>query len=340
MEDVQVTITTSTMPVSQEGFGMPLIFDPKNDTEYQEITELPELTGYVDGDIPYEMAQAMLSQNPSPAKIAVFGVDIGVSGNTVSDELDTLAIEHEDYYFILIASRTTIEQDSGADWAAANGKLAIIQPDITTTVGDIVTTAGTYNSTRNIIEAHNGGTAGVDPFADAAMVGRIAPIQPGGTTWKFKQLEGIPVATYTNAEVSTLLDANVNTIVKKGGIIQTNEGLTTGGGFADVTRGKDYLTARITEAIQALLYNAEKVPYDDNGIAQVVGKLKGVLKRAVADGLIARDEDGNGIFTVSFPRRADIATNDLANRILPDIKFTATIAGAIHNVQITGVLEV
>ena len=43
---------------------------------------------------------------------------------------------------------------------------------------------------------------------------------------------------------------------------------------------------------------------------------------------------------VTVPKAADVPPTDKANRILRDVKFTATLAGAIHAVVIRGKVSV
>jgi len=341
MSDVEVVISDQTQPLSRAGFGLPLVFDPTTDVAYAEVTETSEIpSALAAGDPAYEMIATALSQEPSPEKVAIYGVDVATAASTITDELDAMHVEHNDWYFLLLASRTQADIEEAASWAGANEKLFVAQPDITETVSNITTIAGNIASSRTGLFAHDGGTDATDPYLDAGIVGRIAPLNPGQATWKFKTVNGIPVATYLNADVSTLHDSNVNTYVKKLGVLQTSEGKETTGGFLDIQRSKDWLKARIQENISFLLYNNEKVPYDASGIAQVVSKLKSVLQLAVRRGVIAVDKDGNGMYSVSYPNRSDIPDNTIANRLLPDINFEATVAGAVHDVKVNGVLKV
>jgi hypothetical protein len=62
------------------------------------------------------------------------------------------------------------------------------------------------------------------------------------------------------------------------------------------------------------------------------------LKAAHSIGVVDEDADGKPLFTVSAPNINDVATADKANRLLPNINWTATVAGAIENVDINGVL--
>lgn len=339
-KDVEVVIFDQTSPISKKGFGLPLVFVPDTDVEYKEVEGTDGLTTLVSGDMGYEMVSKMFEQEPSPQEVAVFGVDIATAGTSITDELNDLVLEHNDFYFVLLASRVQADIEETASWTGANQKLFITQPDITETVANIETMAGNISSSRVGIFAHNGGSVDEDQYLDAAITGRIAPTDPGSSTWKFQGLNGVSVATYSNTDQNTLLDANVNSYVRRMGVDMTSEGKETSGGFLDIQRAKDWMKARIEEGIFFLLYNSEKVPYDNPGIGLVVSELKAVLKLAVRRKVIARNADGKGMWTVTVPTRDQIPDNDIANRILPDIDFEATVAGAVHKVQVEGVLKV
>ena len=80
----------------------------------------------------------------------------------------------------------------------------------------------------------------------------------------------------------------------------------------------------------------DKVPFTDPGIAQVEGAVRGVLNQSVGQGILSEDPE----FTVTVPKAADVSTVDKSNRLLPDVKFTGTLAGAIHEVDIDGTVSV
>ncbi len=128
-------------------------------------------------------------------------------------------------------------------------------------------------------------------------------------------------------------------VVSQGGILHTTEGTVLSGEFIDVIRSQDWVKARIAEGVFRLLATSPKVPYDDRGIAMVLSEVQGVMQQAVGMGIIARDPDGNGLWSVTAPRRGEIPTNDIANRTLPDVRFEFTLAGAIHNVTVKGVIS-
>lgn len=347
MADVIVNITDQTRPLTQAGFGKPLILGDtevitgSKDTykEYAELTEVAE--DYSAETDEYKAAQAIFSQEPRPEKIVIYSVtrDVTPQPTELTTALDDIKATKNDWYFVILTSRVAADIEAVGGWTNANEKLFGISmgsSDDSVAVAQITTVSSNLASDRCFILAHQ------DPskFADAAWIGKMGPKNPGSATWKFKNLNGIPDSGYGTSDIATLEDGNVNTYVEKFGILQTTEGKTTSGTYVDITRSKDWLKARMEEAVMFVLINNDKVPYDDTGISMVVDAVKSVLKQALTNGIIAKDEMGNGLFNITAPARADIPVNDRANRILPDIKWDATIAGAIHKVKIDGVVRV
>ena len=64
------------------------------------------------------------------------------------------------------------------------------------------------------------------------------------------------------------------------------------------------------------------------------------LNEAAGYGIIAVDpESGAGMYTVTVPKRADATDVQVSSRQMPDIKWEAQLAGAVHGVKISGVLK-
>ncbi len=257
----------------------------------------------------------------------------GGSGGLLAT-LDQLIETRDNWYFLLTTEQGAEEIEELGGWAAANKKLYFACPD--ETVEDVIDLAETLASDRTVLIYHDDS----ESYPDAAWVGRCAPELPGSITWKFKTLDGITPADVTTTDISDLHAANVNTYVQKYGVRQTSEGKVTSGEYIDVIRGQDWVEARLAEGISRLLFVSPKVPYDVRGISLVLAEVEAVMQQAVANGVIAVDEDGNGIYEVSAPDIADISANDKANRHLPDVKFEFTLAGAVHTVTVRGVIRV
>ena len=48
----------------------------------------------------------------------------------------------------------------------------------------------------------------------------------------------------------------------------------------------------------------------------------------------------SGSIVVTVPKAKDVSSVNKANRNLPDVKWSATLSGAVHTVQVTGTVSV
>jgi hypothetical protein len=174
--------------------------------------------------------------------------------------------------------------------------------------------------------------------ADAAnhpelgYMGGQLPKDPGSITWAYKAIKGAVVDTINSGEKSAVQGKNGNTYTTVAGLNVTEEGKVASGEFIDVMHGIDFITARLKENIFALLANVDKVPFTDQGIASIENEVRGVLQQAVGQSIIAEG------YTVTVPAAADVPKADKGNRLLPNVKFNAVLAGAIHKTEIYGTL--
>ena len=106
--------------------------------------------------------------------------------------------------------------------------------------------------------------------------------------------------------------------------------------FIDITRSVDFLRARLQEFIYAQLANLDKIPFTDEGVAVIEAEVRAVLQLGIGQGILAANPEP----VITVPRVADVSFSDKASRLLPDVEFEATLAGAIHSVQIEGVVSV
>ena len=68
--------------------------------------------------------------------------------------------------------------------------------------------------------------------------------------------------------------------------------------------------------------------------------VKAVIKAVLSDGIRAGGLASDPAPEVTAPAVKDVDPVTKAGRILPDVKFTATLAGAIHQLEIDGTLSV
>lgn len=173
-------------------------------------------------------------------------------------------------------------------------------------------------------------------YPEAAWAGGILPYDPGSVTWAFKTLAGVTVDNLTSSEKSKALNNNVNTYTTIGGVNITQNGTMASGRFIDIRRGVDWIQARMEENIFFQIANLPKIPYTDSGIAIIENEIRFVLNDAIGNNVIADDPEP----TITVPKALDVSANDRANRLLPDVTFTARLAGAIHKVEINGTVSV
>ncbi len=329
---VDVTITNQTKAVSRAGFGMPLILDTSADSSYKEYGDLSTLAqDFASGTAVHDIATAIFGQSPQVEKVAVYGTAFASGTDPVSDltaALDTLVIDHDEWYFLVSVEQGDAEIQELAGWVDANEKLY------------------GFSTTNNALSVPNKRAFGIvhpnagTEYPGEAWIGRCAALDPGSITWQFKTLSGITNAGYTAGEIDTIHGNNLNTYTKEGGVLITSNAVTGDGSFIDIIRGQDYIKSRMTENVFGLLARSNKVPFTDGGIAQVVTEVEKTLKDAVNNGIIALDADGQPLFSVSAPSASEVSTNDKANRLLPNVEWSATLAGAIHDVEISGALSV
>ncbi|MCC6178818.1 MAG: DUF3383 family protein [Phycisphaerales bacterium] len=251
----------------------------------------------------------------------------------VATDLAAIALERNDWYGLLTHFNSKAYVEAAAAWVEANKKLYVVascdsamrntSSSGTDDLGEALK-ALSYKKTA-VIDC-----AGTEDFPDAAAVGRCFPINPGEETWKFKTLAGAPVFSYTATQRSNLRAKNVNFYETTAGVNMLEEGYSASGDYIDFVRYLDFLEARIGERVFGKLSTPNKVPYTDKGIAVVASEISGQLqsdetREALAPG-----------WTVTVPKAANAAPADKASRTLRDVAFSATYAGAIHKVIISG----
>lgn len=331
IRDVEVVITRETRAVTQAGFGTPMILATNKNFPYTTFTELSAVAEQFDPSTrAYQMANRIFGQTPRPVRLGIYGVEFDPETDSVNELIAELnKVAEKDFYFLLCDRQEEDVILALSQWIDAQRKLYFYDTDDPTI-------HETIESDRTIPFVHKNPLS----FPAAGWVGVCAPQDPGSITWKFKTISGIEDPGYSTAEVDAIVESGGNTYVRQGGILHTYDGRTSSGEWIDVMRSMDFVEARIKEEVFRVLVNSPKVRYDSIGIAQIVSAVESVLKTAFNQGIIAVDDDGQPMYTVTAPKRSEIPANMRAQRILPDVNFTFTLAGAVHKVRIRGVIQV
>lgn len=257
----------------------------------------------------------------------------------IATDLAAIFAADADWYGLILDSNGKAEVVAAAAWAETNKKLFAYQTSDyevgSGATADVMSTlAG--SSYDYSIGFYNGKNE--SDYTGAAMLGNRFPYDPGSDTWAYKTLSGIAVddlVSCSSTRQGQILGKKGNIYTTVAGLNVTQYGKMASGEWADTIRFLDWLNAEVTIRVFAALANNQKIPYTNAGVDVV----KSVILGALQDG----EKRGGlviGSSTVTAPDVADISTADKNSRILPDVEFTALLAGAIHTVQISGLVSV
>lgn len=260
-------------------------------------------------------------------------VDDGSADAGVATDLAAALILDSDWYGLVIDSNSGAEIAAAAAWALANDKLfgglSIDSDNTTAEDGVAYDLQQLTNHNAFVLASRDSNGQG-----EAGLMGRQFSRTPGSSTWAHKAISGQIPDAWTASEFSNLRSNGALVYVNDQGVLHTYDGAAASGRFLDITRGIAWLKARIREAVLAQIVNVEKIPYTQRGIGIVESAIYGVLSLAQSNGLLASG------WTVTSPELSTISTANKAARLLPDIKFSATLAGAIQTVTVDGTVVV
>lgn len=263
--------------------------------------------------------------------------DVTTDPGIADDLSDIYEADPKTWYALTLDHSGPDEISSVATWTEARRKIALLNTSET----DIVK-AGT-SDIAYLLKGANFGRTGLlfsrnrlQPYSAAGWMGEQLPKAPGSSTWMFKTIKTILADVFTDGEIANLESKHCNYYSEIGGVSIASHGyMSTGDAdFIDIVHGIDWLYARLQEAVYGGLLANEKVPFTDSGIAAIVSLVDGVLKKGVKATLLAADPAP----AVTAPKVKDVDSADKIARHLPDVGFTAKLAGAIHSVDISGLL--
>jgi len=312
----------------------------------------------------YKAGHRVFMRNPSPRQIKFGYRD---PANSIIDEMDTLYSYDSDWYWLTHTKELadTPDQMELADWVEAHN--VMFGGDTFDPKTEDMTAAGSdcfasyirdKGYDRSVAFFHVDDTSYFAASAlaycarrdfdqgnfDRAMQGDLDSGQ--AYTLKFKRCPGVVALNKDSNAVQIItgfvpglgLDAAqgnfANAYVDIGGIDMVVEGNVGSGEFIDVIHGLDWLRARMQEAMLSTLANTPRVPMTNPGVGFLInGGVRPPLNRAVAAGIIAGDfVENNWLpeYTIYAERVENIPASQRHQRIAPDIRVNARLAGAIH----------
>ena len=201
------------------------------------------------------------------------GVETTPDAGIAADILKVLETDN-DWYFLLTTAADDVTVKAAAMTVEALKKLYFFlnnDDDVRTNVtNDLVSDLQLANYSRTAVVY----SETVADHADAALVGRVAPLNPGSETWANKTLAGVTVDMWTDGEKAYLDGKNANYYIRIANRNITVNGKVVSGEYIDIMRFVDWIAARMQEKIFGTIVRADKIPFTDGGIAAVEGDMR------------------------------------------------------------------
>lgn len=184
-------------------------------------------------------------------------------------------------------------------------------------------------------------------YPSASVFGRAASVNfesIGSTiTLNLKQMPGVTAEDLTPGEFAILKSKYASAVVKIGKTVNAyTDSRMASGSWLDTTHGLLWLEDRCETDLFNLLYvNSTKIPYTQEGINIVIGRLEKSLEAAIRNGLAAPGYLPDGTFLpkgyiIESVALGDVASGDKGNRIYRGLSFKIVGAGALHEVVVSG----
>jgi hypothetical protein len=331
--DVKVKIDLNK-PIGNMSYSCPLILVVEGadvtDKGYVECKTLDNVisVGYTNTSNAYKTASLMLSQNNAPSKFAIVNCATGKETETIGK-----CLKYDWRQLVVVLEGETSKPAATlvktiSDYVETTDRMYFCSVSATSDISKL-----TKANDRTVVFYYTD-TAKVCP--EAAIVGASAGLNAGSFTYKNLIINNVEPLELSDTEIESTHTAGAITIVSKAGDNVLTEGKVLSGEYIDIIDSKDFVIKNISYKTQKVFNTADKVPYDNNGIAMLESATIDVMREAYNNGIIATNEDGTPAYTVSFALRSATTEADRKARIYPYGSFSFVLAGAIHYAEITG----
>ena len=283
------------------------------------------------------------------ANTLAFALTATATAETYAQAIDACSLENDQWYWVLATT------DATADIVAISAKIEtlvkmyvaqtseanVVNLSVSSDTTSVASLLKATDATRTVLVYADSSASNYD----ASLVGRVATLEAGTYTMKFKSFAQAVASSLSPTQSVNARDKYCNTYEEIGAQDILREGVTPSGEFADVIVFVDWLKATMSEDVYKTLTKSDKVPFTDNGIQAIANSMEkslslGVKRGAISEKSFNDNDEQDGGYVIQVPRKQDTLANDRALRILKDVKFTAWISGAVHFVEINGVVTI
>lgn len=251
----------------------------------------------------------------------------------IATDLAAIALEDNDFYCLLTNYNSNAMVLAADAWCQTQRKIYLFDVNETAALNTSVGNSDTLDDVATLERARTPGIFHPSPkvMNAAAWAGKCLPKRVGSLTWDLQNLSGVPVFSLTATQRANLVarSANFYEYIGKGWMVN---GTTADGDWIDVQRGLDWIEEDMSKRVFEVLAGNDKIPFTGPGIALIQNTMMATLDEAVSRGILASSPAP----VVSVPEVADISAANKTARILPDMNFSGTLAGAVHKVEMTG----
>lgn len=170
-------------------------------------------------------------------------------------------------------------------------------------------------------------------YPEAAWVGGVLPQVVGSADWDFKRASGITVSKLSDTARTNLRNKNGNMFTRVAGQNIFQDGNMIDGRPIYEIIIKDWIEARMKEAIFFRLVNSLKISYTRKGFAVIESEMRSVLAQGVGNNAL-------DTFSVVSPDPLAVPENLRSQGIAGDFTFTARYSGSVRKIIIRGNLTV
>lgn len=250
------------------------------------------------------------------------------------EDLADWQAERDDFYFVMevghddddiIALAGAIESSATPKLYIAQSGNAVAQTNGTSDVGNQLRLLA---YARTAVVWHDD----VDEFADAALIGRMASVDPGSATWANKELvsvTGIVPTSVTNLESKnyTWLEDYTTKAVAA-----TRHARVADGTPIDLIIAADFGRDLLQSRLFTLELSAPKIPLTNKGQAMIQGTIETAMGELASDRYKIADPD---TIEISVPNPRDLSDEDQAARRWTGIVVAFAAQGAAEKIGVT-----
>lgn len=271
---------------------------------------------------------------------------VNESSETVATTLPAVLAENFNWYFLSHEARSDADIVAAAAFAKTNYKFHVYN----STDSDALAAENSTVSVFDTLESLSYDSLGTyDPDADVSftegcVIGAMAANDPSyGDSLHLKTMPGMAPAVLSDTQRSNAWSRNANIYRSLYGSGAYIEGKCSSGQYADIIRFSHWVKFRMEESVFAYMKRRSNMGLSMKMSDEDLPVLKSVLMNNPINigirngGILTGYDTENQVSydpTITIPKRADIPTNDLAARILRDVKVELVYNCALHYVKI------